>query len=43
MSGERKLKCAKCGAELVKQQYTFAYMNRTFGYDASSRIRLSSP
>jgi hypothetical protein len=33
VSEERRLRCAKCDAELVTQQYTFGYMNRTFGYE----------
>ena len=33
MSEERVLKCARCGAELVKRQTTFSYMGRTFGHE----------
>lgn len=33
MSGERKLHCGKCRAELVKKQVVFSYMKRTFGHE----------
>ena len=33
MSGERKLRCGKCGAELVMKQVVFSYMKRTFGHE----------
>lgn len=33
MSGERNVKCARCGAELVNRQTTFSYMGRTFGHE----------
>ena len=33
MSGERTLKCAKCGEQLVERQIMFSYMGRTFGHN----------
>lgn len=33
MNEEKVLKCGKCGAELVKRQVIFSYMNRTFGHE----------
>lgn len=33
MSGERELRCAKCGEKLVVKQVMFSYMNRTFGHE----------
>ena len=32
-NGERKWKCAKCGAELAPTRIVFQYMGRTFGYE----------
>ena len=28
-----KVKCSKCGKELVKKQIIFGYMKRTFGHE----------
>ena len=33
MSGERKLKCARCGVELQVRKTTFSYMGRSFGHE----------
>lgn len=33
MSEEKKIRCGKCGAELVLKQVNFSYMNRTFGHE----------
>ena len=33
MDGERKLRCSKCGEDLIMRQVTFSYMHRTFGHE----------
>ena len=33
MNEERKIKCARCGVELVIRKTTFSYMGRTFGHE----------
>ena len=33
MNEERKLKCARCGVELVTRKASFSYMGRSFGHE----------
>ena len=43
MNEEKKLRCSRCGVELVKRQVCFSYMNRSFGHEVPTCPKCGKP
>ena len=43
MDGEKKMKCGRCGEELVMRQIRFSYMSRSFGHEVTTCPKCGRP